>query len=49
MTETMEPVRLAGSVLSRSCHVCAFFHSKKEEYRVMLTDIKERAADKAAN
>lgn len=36
MTETMEPVRLAGSVLSRSCHVCAFFPSKEEEYRVLM-------------
>lgn len=38
---TMEPVHLAGSVLSRSCHVCAFFHSKEEEYRVLLPFIKE--------
>jgi hypothetical protein len=38
---TMEPVRLAGSVLSRSCHVCAFFHSKEEEYRVLLPFIKD--------
>ncbi len=36
-----EPVRLAGSVLSRSCHVCAFFHSKEEEYRVLMPFIKE--------
>lgn len=41
MTETMEPVRLAGSNLSRSCHVCAFFHSKEEEYRVLMPFIKE--------
>jgi hypothetical protein len=33
-------VRLAGSVLDRSRHVCAFFHSK-EEYRVLLPFIKE--------
>jgi MEDS: MEthanogen/methylotroph, DcmR Sensory domain len=39
--ETMEPVRLAGSLLSRSCHVCAFFHSKDEEYRVLIPFIKE--------
>jgi hypothetical protein len=37
----MEPVRLAGSVLDRTCHVCAFFHSKDEEYRVLLPFIKE--------
>ena len=34
-------VRLAGSVLGRSRHVCAFFHSKDEEYRVLLPYIKE--------
>lgn len=38
---TMEPVHLAGSVLGRSSHVCAFFHSKEEEYRVLLPFIKE--------
>ena len=36
-----EPVRLAGSVLERSRHVCAFFHSKEEEYRVLLPFITE--------
>lgn len=41
MTGTMKPVRLAGSVLSRSCHVCAFFHSKDEEYRVLMPFIKD--------
>ena len=41
MTATMEPVRLAGSVLSRSRHVCAFFHSKEEEYRVLMPFIKD--------
>jgi MEDS: MEthanogen/methylotroph, DcmR Sensory domain len=34
-------VRLAGSVLDRSRHVCAFFHQKEEEYRVLLPFIKE--------
>ena len=34
-------VRLAGSVLDRSRHVCAFFHSKEEEYRTLLPFIKE--------
>jgi hypothetical protein len=36
-----EPVKLAGSALHRSCHVCAFFHSKDEEYRVLMPFIKE--------
>jgi len=34
-------VRLAGSVLDRSRHVCAFFHRKEEEYQVLLPFIKE--------
>lgn len=34
-------IRLAGSALDRSCHVCAFFHSKEEEYRVLMPFIKE--------
>jgi hypothetical protein len=41
MNNSAEPVRLAGSVLSRSRHVCAFFHSKDEEYRVLMPFIKE--------
>jgi hypothetical protein len=41
MTETMQPVRLAGSVLSRSCHARAYFHSKEEEYRVLMPFIKD--------
>ena len=34
-------VRLAGTTLDRSRHVCAFFHSKEEEYQVLLPFIKE--------
>jgi hypothetical protein len=34
-------VRLAGAVLDRSRHVCAFFNSKDEEYRVLLPFMKE--------
>src|SRR5919199_5387867 len=41
MAEADEPVRLAGSVLDRRRHVCAFFHSKDEEYEVLLPFIKE--------
>lgn len=41
MTAASNTVRLAGSVLSRSCHVCAFFHSKEEEYRVLMPFIKD--------
>ena len=41
MPRTAEPVRLAGSALNRSCHVCGFFHSKEEEYRVLMPFIKD--------
>ena len=34
-------VHLAGSVLDRKRHVCAFFHSKDEEYKVLMPFIKE--------
>ena len=34
-------VTLAGKSLDRSRHVCAFFNSKDEEYRVLLPFIKE--------
>ena len=42
-------VRLAGATLDRSRHVCAFFNSKDEEYRVLMPYIKEgfEKADKA--
>ena len=40
MSQTKQ-VRLAGSVLDRSRHVCAFFHRKEEEYRALLPFIKE--------
>jgi hypothetical protein len=39
--ESDEPIRLAGSVLGAKRHVCAFFHSPDEEYRVLLPFIKE--------
>jgi hypothetical protein len=34
-------VRLGGCVMDRSRHVCAFFHSREEEYRVLLPFIRE--------
>jgi len=36
-----EPIRLGSSVLDRQRHVCAFFHSREEEYRVLLPFIKD--------
>jgi len=48
---TRQPVRLAGSVLRHSCHVCAFFHSKEEEYKVLMPFIKDgfAAGDRAVH
>ncbi|MDQ6892313.1 MAG: MEDS domain-containing protein [Acidobacteriota bacterium] len=42
-------VHLAGSVLEKSRHVCAFFHTRAEEYRTLLPFIREGfdAGDKA--
>lgn len=34
-------MHLAGSALTHSCHVCAFFHTKEEEYRVLMPFILE--------
>src|SRR5258707_8490425 len=40
-SESSHPSRFAGSVLGAKRHVCAFFHSPDEEYRVLLPFIKE--------
>jgi hypothetical protein len=34
-------VHLAGSALDRARHVCAFFHTRDEEYRVLMPFITE--------
>src|SRR5882672_7413388 len=39
-SESEQPIRFAGSVLDAQRHVCAFFHSPDEEYRVLLPFIK---------
>jgi hypothetical protein len=41
MSEPTRAVRLAGAEFRRSGHVCAFFHSREEEYRVLLPFAKE--------
>lgn len=41
MSEAKKPVKLAGSTLTHSCHVCAFFHTEEEKYRVLMPFIKE--------
>lgn len=38
---TARPVTLAGSVLDRKRHVCAFFHQRDEEYSVLMPFIVE--------
>jgi hypothetical protein len=35
------PITFAGALLGRHRHVCAFFHTRDEEYRVFLPFIKE--------
>jgi hypothetical protein len=41
MTAEKRPVRLAGRTLDRKRHVCAFFHSRDEEYHVLLPYVQE--------
>ena len=41
MTEATRSVKLAGSTLQCSCHACAFFYSKDEEYQVLLPFVKD--------
>jgi len=36
MKKTTAPISLAGSQLGEVRHVCAFFNSDDEEYRVLL-------------
>ncbi len=39
--EINRPIRLAGSVLDHRAHVCAFFGSADEQFRVLLPFVKE--------
>jgi hypothetical protein len=41
MAETARVVHLAGKPLERKRHVCAFFHTRDEEYRVLLPYVVE--------
>jgi hypothetical protein len=41
MSSTPAPISLAGSLLRETRHVCAFFDSDEEEYRVLLPFIKD--------
>ena len=40
-SEREQPIRFAGSTLDAYRHICAFFNSPDEEYRVLLPYIKE--------
>ena len=41
MPTTTAPIRLAGSALREHRHVCAFFRSPEEEYRVLLPFLRD--------
>jgi hypothetical protein len=41
MSEYRNAVRLAGMEFEDSCHVCAFFHHREEEYRLPLPFAQE--------
>jgi hypothetical protein len=49
--KTAAPIPFAGSQLSQTRHVCAFFNSGEEEYRVLLPFIKDgfHCGDKAVH
>ena len=51
MKKTAAPISLAGSELGDVRHVCAFFNSDDEEYRVLLPFIKDgfECGDKAVH
>jgi hypothetical protein len=51
MKKTVAPISLAGSELGDVRHVCAFFNSDDEEYRVLLPFIKDgfECGDKAVH
>src|SRR5271169_6259320 len=51
MKSVRAPISLAGSQLREMRHVCAFFNSDEEEYRVLLPFIKDgfERGDKAVH
>jgi len=51
MKRASAPICLAGSQLGETRHVCAFFNSDEEEYRVLLPFIKDglKSGDKAVH
>ena len=41
MSATLDPVRLAGRTLSHTNHICAFFNSPEEQYKVLMPFFKD--------
>jgi len=41
MPESKRTVQLARSTLQSSCHACAFFHTRDEEYQVLLPFVRD--------
>src|SRR5947209_7578356 len=41
MSDGTKTVRLARSQLNCCCHVCAFFHSREDEYKILIPFMKE--------
>lgn len=41
MAESRRTVQLARSTIECPCHACAFFHTKEEEYQVVLPFLKD--------
>ena len=41
MADSKRAVQLAGSTVHRSCHACAFFHTRDEEYQVLEPFVKD--------
>jgi MEDS: MEthanogen/methylotroph, DcmR Sensory domain len=40
-SESMRPIYLGGSALGDRCHVCAFFNSREEQYRVLVPFVRD--------
>ena len=36
-----DPIWLGGSTLGERCHICAFFNSLDEEYRILLPFVRD--------
>jgi hypothetical protein len=51
MSKALTPIPFAGSQLDESRHVCAFFNTEEEEYRVLLPFINDgfKCGDKAVH